>query len=114
EDSVVHLANFPLDIHNPDGPGQSVDETGCPKGCGRYDIPYRCLLPVGVDNLLTAGRCVSGTHEAASSYRVMRIALAIGQAAGAAAALCSGKGCTTRQLDAGELRAHLIMRGVAL
>ncbi|MBR6789433.1 MAG: FAD-dependent oxidoreductase [Oscillospiraceae bacterium] len=114
DDTVVHLAAFPMDIHNPDGPGQSVSETGCPKGSGRYDIPYRCLLPVGAENLLTAGRCISGTHEAASSYRVMRIAMAIGQAAGAAAALASAKGCTARELDAKLVREHLIRRGAAL
>lgn len=114
DDTVVHLAAFPMDIHNPDGPGQSVSETGRPKGSGRYDIPYRCLLPVGVENLLTAGRCISGTHEAVSSYRVMRIALAIGQAAGAAAALACEKGCTARELDAKLVRKHLIARGVKL
>ena len=113
-DAVVHLAAFAMDIHNPDGPGQAVNEVRRPDRSGRYDIPYRCLLPVGVENLLTAGRCISGTHEAASSYRVMRIALAIGQAAGAAAALACAKGCTTRELDAKLIREHLIARGVEL
>ena len=59
-DAVVHDANFCIDIHNPDGAGQS-ESTGCPQLAKNYDIPYRCLCPLGVDNLLTAGRCISGT-----------------------------------------------------
>jgi len=51
-----------------------------------YDIPLRCLLPQRVDRLTVAGRCISGTHEAHSSYRVMPIAMATGQAA----ATCRG------------------------
>lgn len=113
-DAIVHLAGFPMDIHNPSGPGQSVNKTGRPLNSGRYDIPYSCLRPRGLENLLIAGRCISGTHEAASSYRVMKIALAIGQAAGAAAYLASKQHCTTRALDAEEIRKHLKRKGVKL
>ena len=64
--------------------------------------------------MLIAGRCISGTHEAMSSYRVMTIAMAIGQAAGAAASLASSRSIRPRMLDAGLIREHLIMRGVEL
>lgn len=104
DDAIVHNACFPLDIHNPDGPGQSVDEEGCPKVAHPYDIPYRSLTPLGFDNLLVAGRCISGTHEAHSSYRVMRICMAMGDAAGHAAALAVKGSNNTRDIDINELQ----------
>ena len=52
-----------------------------------YDIPYRCLLSVGVPNLLSSGRCISATHEGMAGSRVMGTCVALGQAAGTAAAL---------------------------
>ncbi len=76
-----------------------------------YDIPYRCLVPQRVENLLTAGRCISGTHEAHASYRVMATCMAIGQAAGTAAAIAVQQGVTPRQLDAGLLREALAKDG---
>ena len=50
-----------------------------------YDIPYGCLLPKGVENLLVAGRCSGYTHEAMASTRVMSTCMAVGEAAGRAA-----------------------------
>lgn len=113
-DSVVHRAVFPLDIHNPAGPGQSVDEEKCPPAPKPYDIPFSAMCPLGCNNLITAGRCISGTHVAHSSYRVMRICMAMGQAAGAAAAIMSADGLTTDTLDAIRVRQHLINKGVKL
>ena len=73
------------------------------------------MTPQGCSNLLTAGRCISGTHVAMSSYRVMRICMAMGQAAGAAAYLIHAENLTeTRALDPQKIRQHLIARGVAL
>lgn len=84
EDVVVHNANFVIDIHNPTGGGQAETD-GCPHTVQSYDIPLRSLRPKGVEQLILAGRCISGTHRAHASYRVMNIAMAIGQAAGALA-----------------------------
>ncbi len=72
-----------------------------------YDIPYRCLVPLAVDNLLLAGRCISGTHRAHASYRVMTICMAMGQAAGIAAARCSLVGIDPRELDINLLQQEL-------
>lgn len=113
-DSVVHSANFPLDIHNPAGPGQSVDEEKCPPAPKPYDIPFSAMCPLGCCNLITAGRCISGTHVAHSSYRVMRICMTMGQAAGAAAAIMSNESLTTESVDPKRIRQHLIDRGVRL
>ena len=90
-DVVVHKAEFIVDIHNPAGAGQAEDKI---QYVVPYDLPYRCFVPLKVENLLTAGRCISGTHRAHASYRVMSICMAMGEAAGTAAALCIKEGCT--------------------
>lgn len=83
-DVVVHKAWFLIDIHNPSGGGQAEGRSQPAKP---YDIPLRCLIPAQVDGMLLAGRCISGTHRAHASYRVMAICMATGQAAGIAAAV---------------------------
>lgn len=113
-DTVVHKANFCLDIHNPAGPGQSEHEEKCPKTPKEYDIPFSAMCPLNCDNLITAGRCISGTHVAHSSYRVMRICMAMGQAAGAAAAILCKTHVTTETLEPEKIRKHLLARGVLL
>ena len=59
-DVVVHKALFIVDIHNPDGAGQAEPTI---QYCKPYDLPYRCFLPLGLEGLLVAGRCISGTHR---------------------------------------------------
>ncbi len=110
-DAVVHNAWFLIDIHNPTGGGQAE---GHARDAMPYDIPYGALLPLGVDGLLTAGRCISGTHRAHASYRVMAICMACGEAAGIAAALAAASGRTPREVSADEVRALLSARGVEL
>ncbi len=83
-DAVVWSANFVIDIHNPVGAGQAEGFAAKTKP---YDIPYGCLVPKELDGLLLTGRCISGSHEAHASYRVQCIVMAIGAAAGAAAAI---------------------------
>jgi hypothetical protein len=61
-------------------------------------------VPRGVDNLLVAGKCMSGTHIAQSSFRVMPIAASTGQAAGVAAALAVRHRQQARDLDPDEIR----------
>jgi hypothetical protein len=111
DDVVVHDANFPIDIHNPSGPGQAE---GLAARVMPYDIPYRCLVPLNVENLLTAGRCISGTHRAHASYRTINICMAIGQAAGIAAALSAKEGIYPRSLDHRRIQKVLINSGVKL
>jgi hypothetical protein len=76
----------------------------------RYGIPYRSLVPKGVDGLLVAGKCMSGTHLAQSSFRVMPIAGSTGQAAGVAAALSANRRVQPSDLDPQELRQVLRRR----
>ena len=81
-----------------------------PKG-DWYDIPYRALLSVSVPNLLSSGRCISATHEGMAGSRVMGTCVAIGQAAGTAAALAVQEGVTPAQVDVQRLRALLWQDG---
>lgn len=109
--AVVHGAEFIVDIHNPTGPGQAEAHI---QYVPPYDIPYGCFLPKDVENLLTAGRCISGTHRAHASYRVMTICMAMGQAAGTAAALSAKRGCTPRELPVKDVREALREQGADL
>ena len=79
-----------------------------------YDIPYRCLVPKKIDNLLVAGRCISSHQQPYESHRAMVPIMAIGQAAGAAAALCCRDGVRPRDLDVRRLQDALIAQGAEL
>ncbi|EIP98170.1 flavoprotein involved in thiazole biosynthesis [Opitutaceae bacterium TAV1] len=83
DDGICHV-RFNVDIHHPD-PEEGKNLYHLPMQ--PYDIPYRCLLPRDIDNLMMAGRCISGDHIAHSSYRVTGDAIATGEAAGLAAAI---------------------------
>lgn len=78
---------------------------------GVFEIPYRSLYSVNVENMLLAGRDVSATHIAFGAARVMATCGAMGQAAGTAAALCVEHGTTPRGVyndHLGELRQTLL------
>lgn len=81
---------------------------------GSYDIPYRCLVPVKIDNLLAAGKCVSTDRPAYLRY--LQQTMVTGQAAGVAAAICARRGITPRELvkDVSELQAVLLEQGAIL
>lgn len=79
-----------------------------------YDIPYRCLVPKQIDGLLVAGRCISSEQQPYESHRAMVPILAIGQAAGTAAALCCRTGAAPRRLDVGLLQRTLLEQGAEL
>ena len=91
-----------VDIHDPtpDSSGESKYIT-CPEG---YFIPYRCLVPKDIDNLLVAGRCISVSYVAYGSTRVMAQCMATGQAAGTAAALAVRENTSLRKLDIKKLQ----------
>ncbi len=74
-----------------------------------YDIPYRCLLPREVEGLVVAGRCLSASHDAHASVRSMAQCMAMGQAAGVAAALA--RDGDLRGLDVGLLQERLVELG---
>lgn len=99
-DSIA-LCAYAIDLHGGKGASGTLFLT-VEKG-EYYGIPYRALVPQAVENLLVAGRCISATSVAAASLRVMPPAMATGQAAGTAAALCVKSGVSPRDLDVSTL-----------
>jgi len=104
---VVAQTDYEIDIHNPTG-GANTDE----RKINGYDIPYRCLIPVGVEGLIVAGRCISASHVAMSSSRVQATCYALGQAAGIASALALETGVALADVAIGELHERLAAQGV--
>jgi len=111
-DDAIARGSYPIDIHAPEG-GKGTVLTRLPLR-EAYDIPLRCLLPRGVDRLLVAGRCISGTHAAHSSYRVTPIAMATGHAAGVCAALAVRDGRMPRAVDHRAVQHELLRQGASL
>lgn len=107
EDSVA-LGNYDIDIHSPDGSGTS--HYYFPEG-QYYSIPYRTMLPLEIENLLVTGRCISATHEAQASIRIMPIVCCLGEAAGAAAALAAEAGGSPALVDVARLQELLAAHG---
>lgn len=103
---------YAVDVHPP-RPGEKPIYIPVPEGKS-YTIPYRALVPLKVDGLLAAGRCISAEHEALGAIRVIPTATATGQAAGVAAALSSAVGIEPRKLDATEVQRALLKQGAII
>jgi hypothetical protein len=110
-DDAIARGSYPIDIHAPEGKGTVLTRLPLREA---YDIPLRCLLPRGTDRLLVAGRCISGTHEAHSSYRVTPIAMATGHAAGVCAALAARDGRSPHAVHHREVQRELLRQGASL
>ncbi len=110
EDSIA-LGNYDIDIHNPTGTGTSHRFFGDGE---YYTIPYRSLLPKEFNNLLVAGRCLSATHEAQASVRIMPTCCCLGQAAGTAAAVAFKSDKNAHNVDVKELQNKLVENGAVL
>lgn len=107
-DDTIMRGIYLLDIHNPTEAGKPstlrmLDQP--------YSIPYRCLVPKYISQLLVAGRCISGDHIALASYRVQSHCMALGEAAGVAAALCCKHNVEPRLLDIQKLQHALRANG---
>jgi hypothetical protein len=105
----IGLGAFPIDIHSPDDAGLEFYDNKHP-----YGIPYGCLVPKGSHNLWVAGRCISTTHKAHASTRVMPTCFVTGQAAGVAAALMVQENQTARTISITQLQETLRNQGAIL
>jgi hypothetical protein len=105
----IGVSKCAIDIHEPGG------EKGLMVGVGAgYDIPFRCLLPRGLEQLLVAGRCISVDHVALGSTRNTPACALTGQAAGMAAALSAKTGTPVRKLDVNLLQKRLRAAGTRI
>jgi len=100
---AVAQCGAPIEDHHP---GSDTRWEYLPTGA-TYDIPLRSLIPQAVANVLTAGRCLSATHDAHASVRSMGQCMAMGQAAGTAAALALQANNTVRAVSVSQLQRQL-------
>ncbi|MEM9266315.1 MAG: FAD-dependent oxidoreductase [Cyanobacteria bacterium P01_F01_bin.13] len=108
---AIAIGNYPNDHHYP-----GVDMPLAPKAIrwgGRwtgtpFTIPYGALIPATIDGLLACDKNISVTHIANGATRLQPVVLGIGQAAGAAAALCVAQGCQPRELPVGRVQQALL------
>ena len=108
EDGIC-WTRFAIDVHGPPAQGTVTIEG---RAVEAYQIPYRSLLPVNREGLLMAGRCISGSSRAHASFRVTGDCVAMGQAAGTAAALAVRAGIAPSQIDPAVLITQLKVDGV--
>jgi glycine/D-amino acid oxidase-like deaminating enzyme len=115
EDEIA-LCGAPIEDHGggADTAWSYVGEGAGGGGSTVYGIPYRALLPLGIEGLLVAGRCFSATHDAHASARSMATCMAMGQAAGTAATLAAGANTVPRAVSGDTLREHLALDGALL
>ncbi len=110
-DDAIAYGSYPIDLHSPTGKGTILKKI---KPGSAYSIPLRCLIPLKVENLVVAGRCLSGTHVANASYRTMPICVATGQAAGVCAALAVKNNQSPRTVSAALVQTELLKQGAYL
>ncbi|WP_298864790.1 FAD-dependent oxidoreductase [uncultured Gimesia sp.] len=109
EDGIAQCS-YPIDIHDPSGPRGRLEGINA----DHYEIPYRCLVPRSVNNLLVAGRPISADHEGAASARVIPPCYATGEAAGTAAGLSLQQKVSPREIDIEALRTKLREQGAVI
>lgn len=104
-DDVVAISDYGIDAW---GENLKTEDIVCP----RSGIPYRALIPKNTEGLLITGKSISGTHFAASSYRVQPIVASIGQAAGTAAAMAALKNTNIHSIEVKNLQKTLCNDGI--
>lgn len=109
-EDTIGRGSHPLDVFPVP---EELAETPLPSRWS-FSIPYRILIAKKIDNLLTAGRCVSATHEASGSLRPAVQCMITGEAAGTAAAMCASQNVNPRELNIKKLSERLKEQGVVL
>ena len=104
----IARVRYPIDIHSPDGEG--TESARLPEG-EWYEVPFGCLVPEDVHNVVVGSRCISADRAVHGSMRVMPPVCSVGQAAGTAAAMAVEKDVPVDEVDGVELKARLIEAG---
>jgi hypothetical protein len=110
-EDVVSGHSFEDSIAADNAPANAVQSTGSGidwENLPPYEIPYRCLVPLNVEQLLVAGRCISVDHMAFGRTRNMPACMATGQAAGVAAAIAVSSNRTVRDIEIKAVQKILI------
>jgi ribulose 1,5-bisphosphate synthetase/thiazole synthase len=92
----------------------AIGFSGAYANAPEFQIPYGCLVPSKVENLLAAGRCISSDFETADTLRLIPVCWVTGQAAGVAAALCIRDKCKPREVHISTLQDVLRKQGAYL
>ena len=106
-DDEIARNSYWLDCHPSDNKAKHINETkpaDTYKKGDSHGIPFRCLIPVAMENLLIAGRCISVERKVLSSTRVMPNCLATGEAAGIAAAISVKENLTVGEIDGKKVK----------
>jgi hypothetical protein len=101
-ESSVMLCAYPIDVHSSEDTGTQYEDNA-----SVYGIPWECQLPIGLENIAAAGRCISATHEAAGSFRVMPTCMGLGEAAGTAVALAWKNKDPLHSIDGSAIRREI-------
>jgi hypothetical protein len=110
----VLLCGAPIEDHRMGRTGEEETEWAYVPGGAAYDVPYRCIVPRGQTNVWVVGRCFSATHDAHASCRSMGQTMAMGQAAGMAAAFCRQSELAAGEVPIGQLQDSLRAIGAVL
>jgi hypothetical protein len=108
----IGLGAWPVEIHDP--VTRRIEWRFLENEDDYYAIPLRCLLPLHVQNLLVAGRCISASHVAQASTRVIAQAFAMGEAAGILASQSADSNILPNQVPPGQIRKALRQHGAIL
>ena len=108
-DDAIGLCNSPVDVHEPGGSRAIMDHVGI-----GYGIPYRTMIPLAVDNLVMAGRCISVDEIAFGSTRNVPACTMTGEAAAIAASLAAARGVRISAIPASDVQERLRKHGVWL
>ncbi len=108
-DSIA-VSGYGWDLPHPKRPSYQPLH-GTKKTSEFTELPYRCLVPQGIDNLLSAGRCIGVERDVSGVMRVMGVCIAMGEAAGIAASLSIESECAFRQVDTDTLRSEIRRHG---
>ncbi len=113
-DTLNHVASGGTSLQDTDKVIVNKPDLAYPKDGGSYDIPYRCLVPKRIENLLVAGKCVSTDRP--SYLRYLHQTMVTGQAAGVAAGLCVANKRTPREMerDVKAIQEALVRQGAIL
>ena len=111
EDSILCASNS-VDVHGRNGANTTEYKTV--ENGQWYGLPLRSLIPLGIDGLIVAGRAISATSDAAGAVRVMPPCMAMGHAAGIAAAIAAATGLEPRKVEPARVRAKLLEQSAFL